>query len=393
MNGPEDRSRLASHPERRVGTHAEAGEATTVAAIAALEEAREASGGAWRPSEIAGALAGRLPGGEADAFRAILTAPDIAARERAQAAKCRSAGRKRSQFNWWLLVAVAASTFAAAFGGLQIFKGLTWETWPAGAVVAGFQLAFLTVASVFWLLLWLARPYRGWLADRGEAETLRRDIFGAVIHGADAASRVVRLAERAGASEGPGVRQLALEYFRVCLLDDQIAWFVNKSNSARVEGVAIGIGRATGLVLIVAATLASALAGIAQFAPGFLTWFEGLTGFGGWTPDGTLATLLTVIGASLLTAAQSADSALLSERNRYRYREMANTLSGYRAQELAGARLAARSPAPGSGVDEAGLFTMRVNELLAMEHAEWKAVLDYSTRQVAEQVPGVPGKT
>lgn len=351
---------------------------TTLAAMHALEDAYRLAGDSWKPSRVAAHL-----GDSAAGLRAILTGDEIAALEREQSARSDTAVRQRSRFNLWLLIAVAASTVAAALGGLQIFKELTWAMWPQGTAVGAVQFVALLVASLFWTLLWVYRPYRRWLLNRGAAEELRQAIFSTVIERANEASRAGLLDPGQ-----PTVRQFALEYVRVGLLDDQIAWFCQKSGIARTEGVGIGLFRGAGLALTVSATLASGLAGAAQFLPDV----NAALGPVAWMATGSLATLLTIIGAALLTAAQSADSALLSARNGARYREMANTLASLRHERLAEAQDAARAPAHETGADAATLFTLRVRELLAIEHAEWKAVLDHAGRQVSEQFPPLGGE-
>lgn len=351
---------------------------TTLAAMVAVEAAYRNAGNRWRPSLVAK----HLPG-EGHPLAAILTCEAVAGLEHNQDAKSKSAVRQRSRFNWWLFIAVMASSIAAAIGGFQLYKGLTWATPPNGALIAGVQLAFLVIASLFWSLLWMLRPYRRWLADRGEAEVSRQKIFATVLDQADAASRT----ESSTAPDNgvPSVRQLAHESFRVALLDDQIGWFSKKATSARIGGFFIELTRIVGIVLLLSATAASGLAGLAQYMPEFRALLDSMP----WSDYGGTATLLTILGSTVLTAAQAADSALLSSRNRARYRDMAASLASLREERLAAAQKACRSTAPAVGADDAQLFALRVRELLAIEHAEWKAVLQHSTQQTIEHGSGI----
>jgi len=351
---------------------------STLAAMQALEAARGACGQGWKPSQIAAGL----PDDAAGSLKALLTAPEMKAMEDRQVAMCASAGRQRSRFIRWLLLAVGFSTVAAGLGGLQVYEGVSWNDGMAGAVIAGTQLVCLVIAFWYWANLWLRRPYRGWLSDRGQAGTLRRQIFETVVRSAgDTVGGDV-----SDASDAPNLRQMALEYFRVCLLDDQMTWFCEKAQVARTELFLIGAGRILGLLLLLAAAIVSAVAGLKQFVPearDVLAFVPGVV-------DGRLSTLLTILGAAIVTAAQSGDMALLSARNRHRYHEMASTLARLRDEGLFAAQEAARL----AGADEYGArdddqrFAERVTALLAMEHAEWKAVLDHSSRQVAAQARG-----
>lgn len=353
---------------------------STLTAMRAIETAYEAAGRSWRPSHIA---CGLPPDGAR--LTEILTSEPVAADERLQEEKSRSADRLQARFRRLVMIAVLASAGAAALGGWQVFTGLSWKSGPEGQWIAAVQLICLVVASTVWFLLWVLRPNRRWLQDRGHAEGLRKSIFASVIAAADAASRKP---EPQRPAEMPSVRQLAYEYVRVCLLDDQLAWFRAKSGKASAQGLVIGLCRALGLALLATATSIAGLEGAAHWAPEIAAM---ISAFAWWPSDGSLATLLTILGTTVITSAQAADAAMLAARNRARYGEMARSLDALRTERLAIAQDAARSPAPVTGADEATLFAHRLLEVLSIEHAEWKAVLDQSTQRLHSAGPPLDG--
>lgn len=352
---------------------------TTLAAMHAVETAHKAARRSWRPSDIAS----KLPP-DAQALVPILTARTVAEDERVQDEKGRSADRQRSRFNRMVAIAVVASAGAAALGAWQVFTGLSWKSGADGQWIAGAQLVCLAVASLFWALLWVLKPNRRWLADRGVAEGLRKTIFATVIEAADAASRAAEHA--APSADQPSARQLAYEYLRVCLLDDQLAWFRAKSTTASYQWLVIAVLRLFGLAFLASATAIAGLEATAHWAPEFVAKFFPIDRL---PSGGSLTTLLTILGTTVITSAQAADSALLSARNRARYGEMARSLEALRAERLFDAQTTARQPAPAKGADDATLFARRLIEILSIEHAEWKAVLDQSTQRLHSAAPSL----
>jgi hypothetical protein len=355
---------------------------STLAAMHALEQACKASGNNWRPSAIAGKLSEAKNAGS---LVRLLEDGKIREFELEQDLESRTADRQRARFNLWLFLAVVASAGAAAAGGLMLWKGVTWDKGALGPVYAGAQLALVAVAWLFWLLLWRLQPYHHWLVARGRAEELRQEIFSHVLNEANRASRT-----ESTEKDKPSVRQFALEYLRVCLLDHQIGWFRNKSKIARSQGVLLGILRVAGLALLMLAMAMSSVGGLTRFQvvaidiavlPPFARWIAAR--LQSWFADSTLTVLVSILGTSAMTAAQTADSALLSGRNRARYREMANSLEKLRTAHMAKAQTAAARPAPDGTMDDAMMFETRLREVLAIEQAEWRAVVENNSRYVS----------
>lgn len=345
--------------------------ASTLAAMHALERAHK-DAGSWKPSRVAA----KLPG-DAKALADILTSPAIAKLEEEQEAKSRSANRLRSRYSRLLLAVVAISAIGASLGGFALMKDVTWAGRPDPATLAGIQFGLLFFAALLWATLWLSRPHRGWLNDRGDSEGLRRQIFARVLDEADATSRAG--AGDASSDAVANIRQLAFEYARVGMLDDQISWFLGKSKRATLQTLLIGAVRLIGFLVM---ALAMCMSGSTLFIPRSPLLGELLSTLPSWFADQDVAAFLAIIGTTMLTAAQAADAALLSGRNRARYRDMAQTLITFRGEQLAAAQAAARARAPASGADEARLFFQRVEHVLAIEHGEWRAVLDNNTRNI-----------
>lgn len=340
-------------------THGRPG--ATVNAMDDLEHAYTRSGNKWRPTPIAMELPEH-----AKAFAVILTDPLIADLEAKQKAASRSAAKYRSRFNRLLFTAIVASIGLGISSALQLYTGWSWQTWPEGTVIAGVHWLCLAASLFSWILLGVIRPYRRWLTDRSVSEGLRREIFMAVLEAADTGSRSP--AADMTIDGQPSARQYAFEYFRVCLLNDQIAWLRGKSERAGKESKAILLLRVAGIVLLVSAACAS----VAESLD--LGLGEGI------------AALLSIAGSALLTAAQAADSALLSTRNTKRYSELAQSLEDLRSKRLAKAHEAVRAAAPAEGADDAQLFALEVRELLAVEHGEWKATLEQGARNIGQNI-------